>query len=126
MKEDWIFVVYQFSCYAIPKCFILCCIHNLTLCNQEAHKSSTFFNLHIILRICVTDRDIYVAKPGSLLSHGHHFYMEDHENMSPCTCSRANTNYKRIASCAKTGFERGPQSLEASPPPTIVPSVLYT
>ena len=53
--------------------------------------------------------------------HGMIFVWRKNENMSPCTGSRVITSYELGYS-----LERGPPSLKATPPPTIMPSILTT
>ena len=83
------------------------------------------------LKICTDTRKNLVLWSWSkdLLLNFHFHYMTSfvwrkHQNMSHCNGSPVITNYEWFASCAWTGFDRGPQSLKASPPSAIRLSVL--
>ena len=62
-----------------------------------------------------------------VFSSWYHFVWSRHNNMSPCTGSKVNSNYERIASRVGTQFRtRASESQKHLPPPTVVSKVLTT
>ena len=54
------------------------------------------------------------------------FVWRKHENMYPCTGSRDLPVMSELLHVLEPSFDRGPQSLKATPPPAIMPSALTT